>query len=212
MTELETTISLVLGSWASTPLKQLHHRLVISSQRAVDLVLMILFQAPHFSVQAAPCKGPKSGWKLLSTTSQDLILLGHMIVYLYLLGRHQHNWIQSAAVWILIMFMAFLLLMTRIPLALGRQGLHQKVKLPGEDLTIGVLFSLVIILPYVHYLCLQAFRDLPLVRWSGCLSFYLEPPLCNVFFVFNPVHSLFLTFSLGRGAGLCPTQQSHLLS
>lgn len=178
MTELETTISLVLGSWASTPLKQLHHRLVIAPRRAVGLVLMILSQALHFSAQAAPHKGPRSGWKLL-LTFQDLIPLAHMIVFLCLLGRRQHDLIQVATVWILIIFMAFLLLMTRIPLAPGRLGLHRKVKLLEEDLTIGVLFSLVILhSTYIGYFCLQAFRDLPPVEWVAYLSI-LEPLICN---------------------------------
>lgn len=143
LTELETTISLFLGNWVSTPLKQVHHGLGISSRRAVDSVLMILFQALHFSAQATPHKGPKSGQKPLLTASRDLILSEHMIVHFHLLGRHHNDLIQSTAVRILIMFMVFQLLMTRIPLALGRLGLRQKVKLQEEDLIIGVLFSLV---------------------------------------------------------------------
>lgn len=178
---------------------------MIPSRGAVDSVLTILFQARHFSVQVALRKGQKSGWKLL-LTSQDLIPSEHMIVYLCLLGRRQNNMIQYATVWILTMLMGFQLLMTRIPSALARLGLHQIIKLQDEDLIIGVLFSLAIT-PDALFL----FSDFPTVASGGvgCLSCYLEPVMCNVFLVFNLVYSLFLTFSLGKGAGLSPVQQSY---
>lgn len=142
MIEAGTTISFILTISALTQSKLVHQLRVISTRRAVDSVLMILFQARHFTVQQAPRKYLETGRNLLLTTHHS-IFPAHTMVDFSVHGIHKLDLIdsiRSAAVEILIRVMASQHLMTQVHLALDHLSHHLKIKHQEEVPIVGAPF------------------------------------------------------------------------